>query len=67
MEQQTSFFHEAHSFVNKNSVAIYLGSKISSINEKILKDIAREKGIECYKMELNKLQVYKLKPVKQKL
>lgn len=27
----------------KNSVAIYLGRKISSINEKVLKDIAREK------------------------
>lgn len=61
------FFYEAHSVVKKNSVAIYLGRKISSINEKVLKDIAREKGIECYKMELNKSQVYKLKPVKQKL
>ena len=61
------FFYEAHSVVKKNSIAIYLGRKISSINEKILKDIAREKGIECYKMELNKSQVYKLKPIKQKL
>ncbi len=62
-----NFFNEAHSYVNKNSVAVYLGRKISSINEKLLKDIAREKGIECYKMELNKSQIYKLKPVKQKL
>ncbi len=62
-----NFFYEAHSVVKKNSVAIYLGRRINSINEKILKDIAKEKGIECYKMELNKSQVYKLKPVKQKL
>ena len=62
-----NFFYEAHSYVNKSPVAIYLGRKISNINEKVLKDIAREKGIECYKMELNKSKVYKLKPVEQKL
>ncbi len=59
-----NFFLEAHSCVRKNAATVYLGRKISSINEKILRDIAREKGIECYKMELNKSQVYKLKPIK---
>ena len=53
--------------MSKKPVAVYLGRKISSINEKIIKDIAREKGIECYKMELNQSQTYKLKSVKQKL
>ena len=62
-----SYIYEAHSYVSKKPVAVYLGRKISSINEKIIKDIAREKGIECYKMELNQSQTYKLKSVKQKL
>ncbi|MDE7430640.1 MAG: hypothetical protein K2N34_01790, partial [Lachnospiraceae bacterium] len=40
--------NEVHSFMHKKPVAVYLGRKISAINEKILKDIAKEKGIECY-------------------
>lgn len=59
------YIYEAHSYINKEPVAIYLGRKISSINEKILKSIAKEKGIECYKMEFSKSQTYKLRPVKQ--
>ncbi|MDE5946942.1 MAG: DUF2971 domain-containing protein, partial [Oscillospiraceae bacterium] len=37
----------------KEPKAIYLGRRISTINEKILKNIASEKKIPIYKMELN--------------
>lgn len=37
----------------KKPKAIYLGRRISTINEKILKNIASEKKIPIYKMELN--------------
>ena len=60
--------NEAHSFMRKKPVAVYLGRKISAINEKILKDIAKEKGIECYKMDINSnSQSYILRAVRQKI
>lgn len=62
------FFAEAHASMLKKPVAVYLGRKISVINEKIIKDIAKEKGIECYKMQIdNRTSKYRLKPVKQEL
>lgn len=33
--------------------AIYLGAKISPVNERILKEIAKRKGVPIYKMELS--------------
>jgi hypothetical protein len=33
--------------------ALYLGRRISSIYEKILSDIAKEKGLPIYKMSLD--------------
>lgn len=63
-----NFINKAYIFVHKKPVAVYLGRKISAINEKILKDIAREKGIECYKMIMNNSsQSYALRAIKQKL
>ena len=47
-----AFNKEDHSFVQKRPIAIYLGRRISSINEKIIKDIAREKGVPVYKMQM---------------
>lgn len=47
-----NFFHEAHSFINKNSVAIYLGRKISSINEKFLKTLLEKRGLSAIKWNL---------------
>ena len=47
--------------------AIYLGRRISYINERILIDIAREKGIQIYKMKLNdELPTYDLIPIQIK-
>ncbi len=63
-----SFINETHFFMRKKPVAVYLGRKISAINEKILRDIAREKGIECYKMAMNNSsQGYVLGAIKQEL
>ncbi len=46
---------------------LYLGRRISKINEKILTDIAKEKNIPIYKMEINDDSAeYKLKAILQK-
>ena len=42
--KNTEYNAEQHSFVYKKPTSIYLGRRISSINEKILKDIAKEKN-----------------------
>lgn len=52
-----------HIPVPKRPCALYLGRKISSINEKILKSIAEEKNLPIYKMEVvNDHNGYKLHP-----
>lgn len=53
--------------VKQKPSAVYLGRKISDINQKIIVDIAREKGIPIYKMGFNDLsKTYKLKKYKFK-
>ena len=42
-----------HGVCIKKPTGLYLGRRISPINEKILRSIASEKGIPVYKMELN--------------
>ena len=37
----------------KKPAAIYLGRRIHTINERLLRSLAEEKGIPCYKMALN--------------
>ncbi len=55
------FVNAEHAYFPKEATAIYLGRRISSIYEKILKDIAKEKNIPVYKMKLNdELPTYKL-------
>lgn len=50
-------------WAKKRPTAIYLGRKISPLNEKILRHIAVEKGIPVYKMAINHEQSsYKLVP-----
>ena len=44
---------EEHPHVIQKASAVYLGRKISSINEKIIVDIAREKHIPVYKMTIS--------------
>lgn len=52
-----------HIPIPKRPSALYLGRKISEINEKILTEIALEKKIPIYKMEVvNDKKDYKLKP-----
>ncbi len=53
--------HKEHPHVIKKASAVYLGRKISSINEKIIVDIAKEKQIPVYKMTIsNSSKTYKL-------
>ncbi len=64
-------FHsgELYSNIKLKPSAVYLGRKISIINQKIICDIAKEKNIPVYKMEFNnssctyKLQSYKLRMI----
>lgn len=44
---------EIFSYVIHKPSAVYLGRKISKINEKILIDVAKEKSIPAYKMDFN--------------
>ena len=37
----------------KKPAAVYLGRRIHAINERLIRSIAEEKGIPCYKMRLN--------------
>ncbi len=37
----------------KKPTAVYLGRRIHTINERLLRSLADEKGIPCYKMALN--------------
>jgi hypothetical protein len=56
-----------HLPIPKRPCAIYLGSRISEINEKILCSIAKEKNLPVYRMEIKNNQIdYKLHPVKIK-
>lgn len=48
-----NFQNAKHGYFIKAPVALYLGRRISSIYEKILTDIAKEKKIPVYKMRLN--------------
>ena len=48
-----AFLTPAHASFTLKPTALYLGREISSIYEKILSDIAREKGIRVYKMRLD--------------
>ena len=43
---------ERHSCVKQKASAIYLGRKISAINQKIIMDIAKEKDIPVFKMDV---------------
>jgi len=53
--------HEEHPHVIHKASAVYLGRKISTINEKIVVDIAREKQIPVYKMTIsNSAKNYRL-------
>lgn len=47
------FIASKHGFCIKKPTAIYLGRRISSIHEKILRELARNKAIPVYKMELD--------------
>ena len=53
---------EKFSYIIQKPSGVYLGRKISKINQKIIVDIAKEKGIPVYKMDFNeKSRNYKLK------
>lgn len=53
---------EEYSCVHHKVSGIYLGRKISKINQKIIMDIAKEKKIPVYKMDLNSsARSYKLR------
>ena len=55
---------EKFSYIIQKPSGVYLGRKISKINQKIIVDIAKEKGIPVYKMDFNeKSRNYKLKNV----
>ena len=45
--------NEDFSYVIYKPKAVYLGRKISLINEKIVLDIARDKNIHAFKMDFN--------------
>ena len=47
------FQDAAHGYFTMKPSALYLGRRITSIYEKILSDIAKEKGIPIYKMSLD--------------
>lgn len=57
-----------NNFIHIKPKAIYLGRKISDINQKVLIDIAKEKGIPAYKMYIkDDLDSYKLSSCKIKI
>ena len=47
------FQFEKHPCIVKKPNALYLGKNISSIHEKILTDIAKEKKIKIFKMSID--------------
>lgn len=47
------FIQSKHGCFIRTPAELYLGRRISEINQKILTDIAKEKGIPIYKMRLN--------------
>ena len=54
--------NQPHSFVHYRPSAVYLGRKISELNQKVIVDIAKEKHIPVYKMGFNdKSREYKLR------
>ena len=56
-----------HLPIPKRPSAIYLGSRISEINERILCSIAKEKNLPIYRMEIkNNQNGYKLRPIRIK-
>ena len=56
-----SVIREEHPHVIQKASAVYLGRKTSSINEKIIVDIAREKHIPVFKMTIsNTSKTYRL-------
>ena len=52
-ENNFEFTRSKHGCFIKPPVGLYLGRRMSDINQKILTDIAKEKGITVYKMRLN--------------
>lgn len=55
--------HEKFVWAKQRPTAVYLGRKVSPLNEKLLRHIAVEKGIPVYKMAMNHEQSsYKLVP-----
>ena len=53
---------ERHSRVKQKASAIYLGRKISAINQKIIMDIAKEKNIPVFKMDFKESsETYRLR------
>jgi len=58
----TLLANEEHSCVIQKPSGVYVGRKISKINQKIIVDMAKEKGIPVYKMDFNEdSRNYKLK------
>jgi hypothetical protein len=57
--------NEKYSSVKMRPSAVYLGRKISNIHQKIIMDIAREKVIPVYKMDINEnSNTYRLRKIK---
>ena len=48
-----SFNNAKHGYYCQKPKGVYLGRRISPISEKILKDLAKEKGVPVYKMDLD--------------
>lgn len=48
-----TFQREQHSYCIKKPTAIYLGRRISQINEKILRKLAEDKALPVYRMKLD--------------
>ena len=62
LTDNTLLANEEHSCVIQKPSGVYLGRKISKINQKIIVDMAKEKGIPVYKMDFNEdSRNYKLK------
>ena len=47
------FNQSSHGCIIKKPTAVYLGRRVSEVNEKILRMLAQEKGIPVYKMRLD--------------
>lgn len=58
------FQNAKHGYIIKKPVAVYLGRRISPVYERLLKELAKDKNIPVYKMQLDdKSPTYKLHPI----